>query len=953
MLIKTFTFLIILSSLISASVLSDKRKKIISVIDDELSESTRLAEQVNYKNPDLVLRMSELNLEKARLWRESENETYLSLSVEERRKTSKSQYFRNSHKFFGEANKLGLNLIQRFPNYKNLGDVYYILAYNFREIGEYKKADEYFKKASKKAPQNSSIYFRARMALAESYFNQKEYKKAVPLYEESLRNLDETWWTKDSFNLAWCYYRIKKYDAAIEKMKEVYNKSKNSKYVNMQSPVERDIGVFYVDARRLPEAIRFYQERGIPFSQYLVKIASTYIPQGLFSQADTLLDEALKVEKDEKQKTEIYLLQLELFEKFDKLENHLEISKLLVKLKENNKLDPEQIKKLEYQVGKKAALLQKTVAGGLYKNVKKTQNTKATYANEYFSLLDRIKGKSSPQNIFYQAETWYASGHFDKALLKYISCFEIAKNNTNKTLQTNSLDGMLSSLGQSSLSAGFKDKYYPVVYNHYLSFDSKSKKALEIFKKLFRFHLDKNDTKSAEQVLNLYAKENPSDEKTQEAMVAEIMERDLKNKNYANIQRIIKLIDNGQYRVSDSYNERLKELLTKLQIESVQTAMDKGNKSDALDGYIKIYENKESTSKARTNAAYNISALYFESNRLLLSNDWAKIALKSMTVNEVKPFIESFMAIANGLFYQQYFKESISLSNELLEKICIENINAKNILYKNIVFMNLAEENLDDSLQTIQQFSRCQINEDLLSEMRLEIGKDLAKSKRWESLENVLKPILNSHRYNVQALPLLLKLKKALSAVDQDSSSSYGQKIMKITNEAKSKNIPVPVEVLESLSYSSILKLKEKTKELNETVLTFPENIFNQQVKNKMQILANMESDTKEVQKLGAGQSIVEAMSLHISALEKFSREVKDFTPPDKSPEYIKSFKQAMSSVYLPIAKKAEGIRRDLKNAIHSNKILAKDNFKVLYPGSSRYYKFSNDYVLMDRGGRP
>jgi hypothetical protein len=52
--------------------LDERRKQIIEIIDEELDEITRLSREVRGKNPDYLLRMAELNLEKARLWREKE-----------------------------------------------------------------------------------------------------------------------------------------------------------------------------------------------------------------------------------------------------------------------------------------------------------------------------------------------------------------------------------------------------------------------------------------------------------------------------------------------------------------------------------------------------------------------------------------------------------------------------------------------------------------------------------------------------------------------------------------------------------------------------------------------------------------------------------------------------------------------------------------------------------------
>jgi hypothetical protein len=73
----------------------EERKQIIEIVEDELKEVTQLAKQEDFRSPDTLLRISELNLEKARLWREVENEQYLAISAEQRQKIDKNDYFKN------------------------------------------------------------------------------------------------------------------------------------------------------------------------------------------------------------------------------------------------------------------------------------------------------------------------------------------------------------------------------------------------------------------------------------------------------------------------------------------------------------------------------------------------------------------------------------------------------------------------------------------------------------------------------------------------------------------------------------------------------------------------------------------------------------------------------------------------------------------------------------------
>ena len=141
--------------------------------------------------------------------------------------------FQESKKLFVNAQKTCFYILKRFPRFKNKGEVYYILAYNAREFQQPKRALQFFKKANQNSRKNSQTQIKSQLLLAEMYYNQKKYRKAANLYASALRNKEQKWWTKDAFNLAWCYFRIKKKSKAINLMKEVHRKSSSGKYVDV------------------------------------------------------------------------------------------------------------------------------------------------------------------------------------------------------------------------------------------------------------------------------------------------------------------------------------------------------------------------------------------------------------------------------------------------------------------------------------------------------------------------------------------------------------------------------------------------------------------------------------------------------------------------------------------------------------------------------------------------
>ncbi|MBY0516741.1 MAG: hypothetical protein K2P81_07530 [Bacteriovoracaceae bacterium] len=958
MLSKTLSLLFIISSLAAFAAGSgdDKRRdRILGIIDEELQEVTRLSKQRNNSDAELLLRAAELHLEKARLQRESENEKFLAIPAEKRREEDQDKFYAQSNRSFNNANQYALAVTKKFPNYKDIADVYYILAFNARELKQYDQSQKYLKVASTKARSGSGTYYKSQLALADSYYNKQKYSKAIPLYESSLSKLDETWWTKDAFNLAWCYYRERKYDKAINLMKDIHKKSANQKYINMQYFVERDLGIFYVDAKRNDEAIAWYKSQGIDFSGHLIKIAKVLVPQGKFTQAEQLVNEAARMQKNPQQRAEILLLQMDLFDKYEKVGPHLKASKELVTMAEAKSLDETQLKVLDYQVAKKAAELQKAASSETYKNVKKTREKRSKQAESYFDLLARLRPGKVAEPLFFKGETAFAAQNYELALASYQSAYGASQNEGNKKIATQSMEGMLATLGQPTLNVGVAEKYYIPVYTAYLKQDSKSDRSKVIRQKLYKVYIDKKDLVNAEAVLKDYAQVYPDDFKTQESMLAGLMEDARKKKDFERVKSFVGQINEGTYKVSKKYGDALRQLMTKIQIEDAQTALDKGDKLGALKNYIRVYNSADSTPRAKSNAAYNLAALYYEAGDLNESYQWSVVALKDMENKEAKQFAESFLTISTNLFLRQKFAQSADLSLRIVAKLCGEGLNAKNTSFKNAAFLWLAEGEVSKAEEVLALGPRCGIDEVTQNEVRIELSKEYSRLKRWDSLERSIDPVAKSKTQAPQAIPFLESLRQSyLSIGDSGKAQSIGNEIVSIYKTAKSTNLDIPVEGLDIIAFGLMPRLEHKCNLLSKMKLEFPEQKFNQMVKQKLAGLDSLTAEVNDIQSTGSGKGIVRAYKLLINAYEDFAVELKDFTPSEKPPEYIESFKKAMASVWTPILGTAQKRRQEVVGLIEKNVILSEDNFEMLAPQGMRpapYYHSSETMVLMDRGG--
>src|SRR3989339_661315 len=182
---------ILLLCLISMSIFSSteeevaRRKELAAVIEEELQEVVRLNKQTKGQRPELLLRMSELLLERGRLVKEDEVDAYMRVGSKERSAINKAQFFRNSTSYFTKADQLCLLIVKRYPSFKFMADVYYVLAFNAKEFNRNDVAKRYFKKVMSTTTVKDKSYQRSALALAEIYFNVEagQVQKAIDYYE--------------------------------------------------------------------------------------------------------------------------------------------------------------------------------------------------------------------------------------------------------------------------------------------------------------------------------------------------------------------------------------------------------------------------------------------------------------------------------------------------------------------------------------------------------------------------------------------------------------------------------------------------------------------------------------------------------------------------------------------------------------------------------------------------
>jgi tetratricopeptide (TPR) repeat protein len=957
-LLKIILLNLILVQSVFAINLDERRKKINNIIDEELNEVSRLNKQTGSRNPNHLLRMAELYLEKARLWREKENQDYLALPSEVRRKTNKIRYFATSTKYFKAANNLCLRLVKRFKNYKHISDVYYILGFNAKESGKMNTAQKYFNRANKKSSRSSITKVKSQISLAEIYYNKKQFRKAIPLYERALSKHKDKWWTKDSFNLAWCYFRANKYSQAISKMKEVFKKSSSKQYIDMRAPVERDIGLFFATAGRIEEGISFYKKIGINFTDQLLRIAVTMKGKGQFTRADKTLKYALKYEKNKDRYGEIYVEQLDLYSQFGRVDSHLVTAQKMYALYKKKKLTDNQLKKLKFHAGKHGAILQKQVASKTYRRLKKKRRAKANAANAYFDILIGLDGNNAPEYRFYQGETAFVIGSYAESLKYYNESFDASVTLKKNKFKTQAMEGILSSLGQRRLSKKTKENYYVPVYEKYLKNYPNGKRANSIYQKLFKVYFDRNQLKEARGVLDRFVKVYPNDWKTQEAMIANLMEKARKKKENDKIRAWIGQIDAGKYKVSKRYANKLRELLTTMQIEDVQMQLKKGNKKEALVGYHQVLKDPHSTKKSKINAKYNLAALYYEMGATENAFEWSVKAINEMRVSDTKQFSDSFLTISSFLFTRLEFERSAQLSKRIVQKLCKSKTRKKSIAFKNSAYIYLAEGNHKEAKEMIKLGQNCKIPRTYIDNIRFELLKDYLGQKSWNNAEEQVNILATRKKNRPKLIAPLDKLENFHKSFGNANKANALNKTKWLYYyQANKAKMDIPLEALDIIAEIDLRRLKNTQTRILSTKLQFPFQVFQKKAGYIRKWLDRMIVDSNRLQKIGSGLGIVKAYSMLIKTHEQLATNFESFKPAkltEQEKANINTFYKQMKAQASELRKTAQELKRDVWKTIEQNQILSAANNEVLpnnYGIAIRYW-YPDRGVIMDRGGK-
>ena len=145
---------------------------------------------------------------------------------------------------------------------KKLDQVYYFLGYNYAQYGDVQKSAKYYKKLAQDYP-TSKFAVEGFRAIGEEAFAKGDYNEAQTQFEQALKKTsDPSQQARLYHKLAWCYYRQKRTNDAIESMKKgiALAQGDQEKFLSIREEGLRDLAIYYAESGRVEEAIDYFRK---------------------------------------------------------------------------------------------------------------------------------------------------------------------------------------------------------------------------------------------------------------------------------------------------------------------------------------------------------------------------------------------------------------------------------------------------------------------------------------------------------------------------------------------------------------------------------------------------------------------------------------------------------------------------------------------------------------------
>jgi len=677
-----------ISTLALASKESPKEKKnILKIIDEEIKTIKNFGKMT----PRLKHRILELQSDKIAIIKEQENKKFI--HGIKKFKHPRSFYFSNSISLYQQLIRNGLKIIKTHPRYNGIGEIYLVMALNDQDHGQGKKVERYLLQALRKTYKEQQKY-PILVHLAEYYYNKKNYKKAVKIYNSILKNQKDEWISKHYFNAAWCNLKEKNFPRALDMLETAYHLGQENGNQSLQDQVIESFHIFYITTESLDRGVIFLKKNLAAPIAPLFKFVNFAALQGRLKDSIALLKllkNEIKKKKETKYLAQYYLTAFKTYRQFSHYKNSYNMAKNFYKLDKikHRSISPEIKEEFKEEIKGLVGFLQSTLVKNVRKNFANYKKEELNRIISFFSILAHIDEKHKKTYYFFQGESYYSVHLYKKSIFAYKKSIL----STVPLLPTKEIEKtILNYIGTINL-ANFDEKkkleHIEFTYKTYLKIYPKDEKSKKIYKGLFSIFLKSNRPVEAEALLSKYIKNHATDQTNQKSYILSILDFYIDKKNAQKLSDwIYKLRNEPNFNFDNAYILKTEEILAQILFSNYEKMENNRQFKEASMGYEKL-SNSNFPSKIRANSALKRAQLLSKIGNIPESFIWLKKAIKTFNKDQNSKNIENYFFLTKRYMLKQNFNTALGSSLFLLNQFYKDKNSNNDELFETIINLSL------------------------------------------------------------------------------------------------------------------------------------------------------------------------------------------------------------------------------------------------------------------------
>ncbi len=727
--------LLILSILFSSYVFPAEYKQVDTTakkwnkLERLIKNEIKMIEGLRAYGPTMRFRLFELYAEQLKIQKEKENRDFIGKS-----NGKKKAFFKKSRALYKKTRSIGKFIEKSYPNYPQIGEVYYILAINSRDYDHGKESLKYLHKALTRNNLKPETRHNVYIALAERYYNDKKYERAITYYKKVITNENDQWRAKHYYNLSWCLFKTKQQEMSIKGLYKAYRLSSEKRYLSVKDEVLDALSIFHINGGNIDEVIKFYIEELENPTEYLVKLAQRASKKGIKKGADKALVEALESSVKRKNTIDEQNIRLEslyIYRSFGNKGKYLENAEGLQSLGKQKKITEEYKKEIVEELNSYTGYVQERF-------IKEYHQTNYSYSKDelnkvihYFNIIITIDNKNIPKYRYFQGETYYAVKEYTKAANYYIKGVNKALvSKESEEMNRKLLDALLASIALSDLAENSRKAYLKYSYKKYIQIFPTDEKTRAIMPKLSLLYLSDKKINKAQSALNNYIKSFPKDVVTQREVQSKIIDYHIGQKDSYALASWIERMKKGYLGFDAAYQKKAMIILGNILFQEINSLVSQ-NYQKATVSYKKLFEDEHYPLQIREEAAHNASILLLNHKDTEGSLQWIVKGNKIRTLKQKTKYRKEHIAMLTQLFILQDFKSARMLSKEIQMTYCGEKFAEKEELFKRHFFLAIEDLSPKSLSKEFTKLSKCNLNKESVSEVEKEIRTQLFTLKKY------------------------------------------------------------------------------------------------------------------------------------------------------------------------------------------------------------------------------